>query len=441
MTGTYEVGRDHLGRIHEIDLLLQFGVKRHITQVIVHFLNINFGLEIQVQDGHGHVRRGNANGVTAELAFQFRQSLGNGLGGTGLGDNHVQRGTTTTTTALVVVIDQVLVVGVRVNGFNVTVLNAVFVIDRLQHRGDGVGGAGRGRQDLVFVGDPVIVDSINNVLDIAFARRCQDHPADTFGLQVQAQASFVTPDTGVIHHNGVVDSVLCVIHLVRTVRINHLNEVTIGNQCAVFLIDRDTAIKRTVYGVTTQKARPLFQIIFRAALANNDSAQAQIITATGLFHQNTGQQTTDPTKTVQNNVFGFVAGITLRLARILTNYRSDFTLEEFAQVAAFRLEFNRQLANIDVGTTQFHFVHCLQDGQGVVNRQLAILNLTNKTVGANNINDRLINDRPAVNRRNNVVLAVQTANQRDHGFRSGLSIHPVGQVLVDLFVTHGWNLV
>src|SRR5690606_14879505 len=108
--------------------------------VIVHFLNINFGLEIQVQDGHGHVRRGNANGVTAELAFQFRQSLGNGLGGTGLGDNHVQRGTTTTTTALVVVIDQVLVVGVRVYGFNVTVLEYVVVIERCKSRGDWVRG-------------------------------------------------------------------------------------------------------------------------------------------------------------------------------------------------------------------------------------------------------------------------------------------------------------
>src|SRR5690606_20919764 len=122
--------------------------------------------------------------------------LRKGRCGTGLGDNHVQRGTTTTTTALVVVIDQVLVVGVRVYGFNVTVLNAVFVIDRLQHRGDGVGGAGSGRQDLVFVGDPVVVDAVNNVLDIAFARRCQDHPADTFGLRVQAQASFFTSAAG-----------------------------------------------------------------------------------------------------------------------------------------------------------------------------------------------------------------------------------------------------
>ena len=105
------------------------------------------------------------------------------------------------------------------------------------------------------------------------------------------------------------------------------------------------------------------------------------------------------------------------------------------------LEFNGQLADVYVGTAQFQLVHFLQDRQGVVNRQLVVLYLTNKAMGTDDVDHRLVDDRTAIDRRNNVVLAVQAADQRDHGFRSGFSVCPVGQVLVDLLVTHGWDLV
>ena len=110
-------------------------------------------VQVQVEDGHGDVRRRNADGVAGQLAGQLRQRLGGRLGGAGLGDDHVQRGAAATAIALVEVVDQVLVVGVGVNGLHVTIDDAELVVDRLQHRHDGVGGAGRGGEDLVVGGD------------------------------------------------------------------------------------------------------------------------------------------------------------------------------------------------------------------------------------------------------------------------------------------------
>src|SRR5690606_1173677 len=100
----------------------------------------------QVEDGHGDVRRGHADGVAGQLALEHRQRLGGGGGGAGLGDDHVQRRAAAATAALVEVVDQVLVVGVRVHGFHVAVDDAELVVDRLEHRHDGVGGAGGDRK-------------------------------------------------------------------------------------------------------------------------------------------------------------------------------------------------------------------------------------------------------------------------------------------------------
>ena len=50
---------------------------------------------------------------------------------------------------LVVVVDQVLVVGEGVDGLDVAVHDAEAVVDRLQRRDDGVGGAGGRGEDLL----------------------------------------------------------------------------------------------------------------------------------------------------------------------------------------------------------------------------------------------------------------------------------------------------
>src|SRR5690606_40835976 len=54
VAGTDEVGGNHFLTVGEIDLLVQVGVQRHVAQVLVDFLAIGGGLQVQVQDRHGH---------------------------------------------------------------------------------------------------------------------------------------------------------------------------------------------------------------------------------------------------------------------------------------------------------------------------------------------------------------------------------------------------
>src|SRR5690606_28337502 len=80
-------------------------MQRLFTQEVIHFFHAGFFLQVQRQNGHGHVRSRNADGVTGQQTFQFRQRLGDGFGRTGFSDHHVQRRRTTTTVTCMVVVD------------------------------------------------------------------------------------------------------------------------------------------------------------------------------------------------------------------------------------------------------------------------------------------------------------------------------------------------
>ena len=67
--------------------------------------------------------------LPVSLPCELWQGLGHRLGGTGFGDDHVQRGRTAAAIALVEVVDQVLVVGERVHGFHVPVDDAELVVE------------------------------------------------------------------------------------------------------------------------------------------------------------------------------------------------------------------------------------------------------------------------------------------------------------------------
>jgi hypothetical protein len=81
--------------------------------------------------------------LPVSLPVELRQHLGDGLGGAGLGDHHVQRRARPAAVGLVIVVDQVLVVGVGMHRLDVAVGNAELIVDGLQGRHDGVGGARR----------------------------------------------------------------------------------------------------------------------------------------------------------------------------------------------------------------------------------------------------------------------------------------------------------
>ena len=80
------------------------------------------------------------------------------------------------------VIDQVLIVGERVNGLNVAALHTVCVIQNLQRRSNRVSGAGCCREDLV-----------------ALTGSGQQNTRNAGAVQVLLKARNVAPAAGVVH--------------------------------------------------------------------------------------------------------------------------------------------------------------------------------------------------------------------------------------------------
>src|SRR6185295_18393882 len=121
------------------------------------------------------------------------------------------------------------------------------IVHHLQYRHDRVGGATGSRQNLVVIRDGVAIDAVHNVLQRAFAGRREQHARDTGAFQVEREAGFVSPRTGVVDHNSVLDAVGRVVDLVRAFGVNHFDEVAVGDQRAVFGVDGDGPVERTMY--------------------------------------------------------------------------------------------------------------------------------------------------------------------------------------------------
>src|SRR5665647_1453989 len=83
-----EVGGDHLRRVDVVDLLVQRRVQRHGAEVVVQLVLAHAVHQVEVQDRHRHVGRGNPDGVAGELSGQLGQRLGDGLRRARLGEHH-----------------------------------------------------------------------------------------------------------------------------------------------------------------------------------------------------------------------------------------------------------------------------------------------------------------------------------------------------------------
>src|SRR5665647_668560 len=108
------------------------------------------GLQLDGQVGGRTRRQGHAHGIAVELSLELRHDKGDRLGGTGGGRDHVQGSGASASQVLVGIVEDVLVIGVRVNGRHETSLDAERVIDGLGHRREAVRRA-RG------VGDDVVL--------------------------------------------------------------------------------------------------------------------------------------------------------------------------------------------------------------------------------------------------------------------------------------------
>ncbi len=316
-----------------------------------------------------------------------------------------------------------------------TIHDAVLVIDRLQHRHDCVGGAGRRRYNFVVSRDLAMVDAMNDVLQLALARRSQHNTGNTRALEVLAETLGVAPFTGVVDQQSVFDTVLGVIHRSRIVRIDHLNQVAIGSDGVVFGVDVDGAFERTMDRIAAQQAGALDQIVI-SPLAHDNGTQTQAIAAARLFNQDAGEQATDTTETIEHDVGALVDAGGVALA-------SDFSqlvTHELVKAATvpLGLELPHDFTQVHRSGTQVHLAHGGKNLMSFIDAQLGFVSLTvtRKAMCFEQCDDRTVDQPTAIDGSHHVVVTIQLTNQRNHRFGEGFSINPFTKTLVGL-LSHG----
>ena len=286
--GTHEIAGHHFGGVGVIDLLFHGRMQRSLAHELVQLLPRGGICQVQIQNRHRHVRRRYPDGVTRQFAAQARQHLRHGLGRTRLGQHHIQRRTPTPALPRMIIVDQVLIIGISVHRLDVPCANAVLVICRLQDRHNSVGGARRCGENLVLGLDVTVIDSRNDILDVALAGRRQNHLRHALGFQVTRQTRFVPPDPGVIHHNAVLDAILRIVDILRGIGINHFDLVAIGNEGLALLINPDGALKDPMHRISSEKTGALEKVILGLSTAHNHSAEAQAVAAICFRNENSG---------------------------------------------------------------------------------------------------------------------------------------------------------
>ena len=230
------------------------------------------------------------------------------------------------------------------------------VIYGLQHRSDGVRGAGRRRHDPVSISDGVVVDAMDNVLQRTVARSGQQYPCNTRALQVLGEPCGITPTAGVVHHQGVRDAVGGVVNGGRVVRVDDLHLHPVGRDGVGILVDSNGAVKGTVNGVTAQQAGTLGKVVVRPA-AHHNGPQAQSMTATDLSNQQASQEPADPTEAVEHDV-----GAGTVLATVLADDPGKLGTKELLQggTVAIFCELLVQAGNVDHGRTELQLRQSVQ---------------------------------------------------------------------------------
>ncbi len=324
-----------------------------------------------------------------------------------------------------VIVQQVLVVGERVDGLHVPAQDAVLVRHRLQRRHDRVGGAGGAGDDLLVRLDHVVVDAVHDVENVTLARRGQDDLGDP-RAQVVREALAVAPLAGVVDQDGVVDAVRRVVDGRRVVGVDHLDLVAIGDDPVVRLVDRDRALELTVDGIASQQRGTLDDVLART-LADDDGAQPQTVAGSGLLDEQPGQQTADAAEAVQHDVARLAA-----LDLVGPRGAGDGSGGELrlGEAAVIGLVGRGEHADVDLGGAEIERGEGLEERQGLGDRELRAVDLPGESVGLEDAHHRLVHQGAAVQEDGDIPLAVQLPDDRDHRLRDFLAVHPVGERVV-----------
>ncbi|MNU62717.1 hypothetical protein D3C71_519540 [compost metagenome] len=404
---------------------MQGRAQGHLLQIGVEALSVGGLFQAQVDDGQGHVGGRHPDGVAGQLALELRQRLGHRLGGAGAGHHHVEGRAATASLALVIVVDEVLVVGVGVHRLHVAVADAELVLHHLEHRGDGVGGAGGGGDYLVIRAYHLVVDPEHHVLHLPLAGGGQQHPGGAACLEVLGQACLVAPDPGVVDDQRIVDAIGGVVDVGRAVCIDHLDEGAVGDDGAAITIHLDGAVEGAVHRVTAQQAGPLLEIPLAAA-THDDGAQPQGVGGAGALDQQPGQQAADAAKAVEHHVGrgGHAVPVQGRgqLGAQVVVY-AGFILVILPVT-------HRQLAEVHFGGGRVQGDHGLEQGEALLDGEGGALVAANDPVGLEDVDGGGVLQRAPVEGDLYPLLAVEATNQGLHGFGELLALLPRLQVVL-----------
>ena len=100
------------------ELMLERSGLRLVAKVVVELLFGHVALQLQHQDSHRHVGRRDPDGIRSELAFKRGNALDDGAASASLSQHHIEGRSASSTGLFVKIIDQVLIIGVRVHGLS-----------------------------------------------------------------------------------------------------------------------------------------------------------------------------------------------------------------------------------------------------------------------------------------------------------------------------------
>src|SRR5690554_136286 len=298
-----EIARDDIIRRRELDLLLELGVDRHLSEMLVQLLDARLFSEVQRKHGERDVRGRNPDRVPGELAFELGEGLRDCARGARLRDDHIDRGCAPSAMLLMEVIDEVLVVRISVDRLHMTALDAEGIVHGLKDGDDRIRRAARGREDLLVGIDLMMVHAVDDIRDIAFTGGREGHLLYALGRDMLRETLSIAVDARIIDDDRVLDLVFGVIDLFGGGGSDELNIVAVDDERVLFLKDLDRAEELAVDGVVLKEARALLQIA-RGAGADDDGAEPAALAATCFIDEDARHQPPNTAKTVKHDVLG-----------------------------------------------------------------------------------------------------------------------------------------
>ena len=256
---------DDLGRVGVVDLVPQRRVQRDVPQVAVDLVLGGAVSRLRLRIASETLGVGTRMALPVSLPCSSGSTLATALAAPVSVMTMFSAARAAAAVALVVVVDQVLVVGVGVAGLHVAVDDAEPVVDRLEHRDDGVGGAGRRREDRVRSAMVPLLMPCTMLGMSPLPGAVRSTWATPLPCEVLGQALAVAPLAGVVDHDGVLDAVLGVVDLRGGVGVDDVDHVAVGDDGVLFLVDRDGAVEGAVDRVAAQQAGALDEVVGRPA--------------------------------------------------------------------------------------------------------------------------------------------------------------------------------